>query len=112
MIPREVLFATEGRDGAPPWPLRRRPDASTAATRRPSCDTSSDMSAAFIAGIGEHLPNAAMTFDRFHVMANCLRPSTRCAGPRSHRPAAQDDPLGVAEEPANLTDTQQRELTG
>ena len=27
------------------------------------------MSAAYIAGIGEHLPNAAMTFDKFHVAA-------------------------------------------
>ena len=32
-------------------------------------DTSSDMSTAFISGIGEHLPNATMTFDRFHVAA-------------------------------------------
>jgi len=27
-------------------------------------DTSSDMSQAFIAGIGAHLPNATLTFDR------------------------------------------------
>ena len=32
-------------------------------------DTSSDMSAAFISGIGEHLPNATMTFDRYHLAA-------------------------------------------
>lgn len=27
------------------------------------------MSASYIAGIGEHLPNAAMTLDKFHVAA-------------------------------------------
>src|SRR5664279_3681005 len=32
-------------------------------------DTSSDMSRAFIAGIGEHLPNAKLTYDRYHVIA-------------------------------------------
>jgi len=30
--------------------------------------TSSDMSNAFIAGVGDNLPNAEMTFDRFPVM--------------------------------------------
>ncbi|MGH3754403.1 MAG: transposase, partial [Pseudonocardiaceae bacterium] len=32
-------------------------------------DTSSDMSTAFISGITTHLPNATMTFDRFHLAA-------------------------------------------
>jgi transposase len=32
-------------------------------------DTSSDMSTAFISGIAEHLPNATMTFDKFHIAA-------------------------------------------
>ncbi|MGH3829915.1 MAG: transposase [Pseudonocardiaceae bacterium] len=32
-------------------------------------DTSSDMSTAFISGIGAHLPNARMTFDRYHLAA-------------------------------------------
>jgi len=30
-----------------------------------------DMSKAFIKGVGEHLPNAAICFDRFHVMKLC-----------------------------------------
>ena len=63
-----VLFATEG------------PSADTVAAfaadlaehggdpERVS-DTSSDMSTASIAGIGEHLPNARMTFDRYHLAA-------------------------------------------
>jgi transposase len=32
-------------------------------------DTSSDMSTAFISGISQHLPNATMTFDKFHIAA-------------------------------------------
>jgi transposase len=32
-------------------------------------DTSSDMSTAFISGIRAHLPNARMTFDRYHLAA-------------------------------------------
>ena len=32
-------------------------------------DTSSDMSTAFISGISQHLPNATMTFDRYHLAA-------------------------------------------
>ena len=32
-------------------------------------DTSSDMSTAFISGIRAHLPNATMTFDRYHLAA-------------------------------------------
>jgi transposase len=68
MTRRKVLFATDGRDGDTV--------ARFAADLRDHggypeavCHTSSDMSAAYIAGIGEHLPNAAMTFDRFHVAA-------------------------------------------
>ena len=40
-------------------------------------DTSSDMSQAFIAGIGAHLPNATLTFDRYHVIATRLPRPTR-----------------------------------
>ena len=31
-------------------------------------DVSCDMSPAFIKGVGEHLPNAEITFDKFHIM--------------------------------------------
>lgn len=63
-----VLFAVEGRDKATveafAGDLAAHGGDPAAIT-----DTSSDMSAAFISGIGEHLPNAAMTFDKFHVAA-------------------------------------------
>ena len=51
------------------------------------------MSAAYIAAIGEHLPNAVMTFDRFHVMAklseavDAVRRDEVTARPESKDPA-------------------------
>jgi transposase len=63
-----VLFATEGRDAA----TVQRFAADLAAhggDPQKVHTTSSDMSAAFIAGIGEHLPHARLTFDRFHLAA-------------------------------------------
>jgi transposase len=62
-----LLFACGGRDASAVQSfaddLRAHggdPDAITAACI--------DMSRAYIAGVGRHLPNAAITFDRFHVI--------------------------------------------
>jgi transposase len=63
-----VLFATEGRDAS----TVERFAADLAAhggDPHKVTTTSSDMSAAFIAGIKQHLPNAALTFDRYHLAA-------------------------------------------
>ena len=64
---RRLLFACEGRDADTiktfAEDLRAHggdPDAVTAACI--------DMSRAYIAGVGRHLPKAAITFDRFHVI--------------------------------------------
>jgi transposase len=68
MTRRKVLFATDGRDGDTVARFAadlRDHGGYPEAVRH----TSSDMSAAYIAGIGEHLPNAAMTFERFQVAA-------------------------------------------
>ncbi|MGH3852470.1 MAG: ISL3 family transposase [Pseudonocardiaceae bacterium] len=65
---RRVVFATEGRCATTVGRFAANltkhggdPDKVT--------DTSSDMSTAFISGITTHLPNATMTFDRFHLAA-------------------------------------------
>jgi transposase len=62
-----LLFACEGRDADTIKTFaedlhahRGDPDAIKAACI--------DMSRAYIAGVGRHLPNAAITFDRFHVI--------------------------------------------
>ena len=66
---RRVVFVGEGRSasviaelaehldwhGCPPGQIER---------------VSIDMSAAYIRGVGEHLPNAQITFDKFHVIAH------------------------------------------
>ena len=63
-----VLFATEGRDGG--TVERFAADLAAHGGDPKQVDTtSSDMSAAFIAGIRQHLPNAQLTFDRFHLAA-------------------------------------------
>lgn len=65
-VPR-VLFATEGKDATTVRRFREDlilhggdPDAI-----KEAC---TDMSSAFIKGIGEFLPHAAITFDKFHVI--------------------------------------------
>jgi hypothetical protein len=63
-----VLFATEGRS-ADTVAAFAADLAERGGDPKQVTDTSSDMSAAFIAGIGEHLPNATMTFDRYHLAA-------------------------------------------
>lgn len=68
LVARFVLFATEGRDAAT---VEAFAEDLVAHGGDPATitNTSSDMSPAFISGIGEHLPNAEMTFDRYHVIA-------------------------------------------
>ena len=68
MVAGRVIFATEGRDAA--TVARFAADlAGHGGDPANVTDTSSDMSTAFISGITQHLPNATMTFDRFHLAA-------------------------------------------
>ncbi len=66
---RRVLFVTEGRDAKTIEQLAEYlddhgcpPESITSA--------SIDMSPAFIAGVTQHLPNARITFDKFHVIGH------------------------------------------
>jgi transposase len=63
-----VLFATEGRDAAT-VACFAADLAAHGGDAKQVHTTSSDMSTAFIAGITEHLPNAELTFDRYHLAA-------------------------------------------
>jgi transposase len=68
MVAGRVLCATEGRNSD--TVARFAADlAAHGGDPNNVTDTSSDMSAAFICGIGEHLPKATMTLDRFHLVA-------------------------------------------
>lgn len=68
MDARRVIFATDGRSAE--TVARFAADlAQHGGDPAKVTDTSSDMSTAFISGITTHLPNATMTFDRFHLAA-------------------------------------------
>lgn len=66
---RRVLFVAEGRDANTIKEL-------AASLQEHGCppenitQTSIDMSPAFISGVTKHLPNARITFDKFHVIAH------------------------------------------
>jgi len=62
-----VLFATEGRDANT---VAAFAEDLTAHTGDPEAvsEVCIDMSPAFIKGVGENLPNAAITFDKFHAV--------------------------------------------
>jgi len=66
---RKVVFATEGRDAAT---IARFAEHLAAHKARPEQITavSIDMSPAFIKGVTDNLPNARITFDKFHVIAH------------------------------------------
>lgn len=66
---RKVLFVAEGR-GADT--VKSFAEDLTAHGGAPEAieSVSIDMSPAFIKGVGEHLPNARITFDKFHVVAH------------------------------------------
>jgi transposase len=75
------LFATPGRDGAT---VKAFAEDLKAHGGYPEAvgSVSCDMSVAFISGVGEHLSNADITFDRFHIMKSSAKPSTPCAATR------------------------------
>jgi transposase len=64
---RRVLFATEGRDSTT---VERFATDLKAHGGYPEFigNVACDMSVAFISGVNQHLSNAAITFDRFHIM--------------------------------------------
>lgn len=66
---RRVLFVTEGRDAKTIEQLADYLDDHGCPAQNIT-SASIDMSPAFIAGVSEHLPNARITFDKFHVVGH------------------------------------------
>jgi transposase len=66
---RRVVFVTEGKDAAT---ISRFAEYLEAHKAKPAQirSVSIDMSPGFIAGVTEHLPNARITFDKFHIVAH------------------------------------------
>jgi transposase len=68
-VKRRVLFVAEGRDAQAIGELATHLRSHNA-TAEQIDSVSIDMSPAFIKGVTEHLPNARITFDKFHVVAH------------------------------------------
>ena len=66
---RKVVFVTEGRDANTVAELSQFLSEHKAEPEQ-IASVSIDMSPAFIKGVSEHLPNARITFDKFHVIAH------------------------------------------
>ena len=66
---RRVLFVTEGRDAKTIAQLAEYLDDHGCPAEN-IAQASIDMSPAFIAGVTQHLPNARITFDKFHVIGH------------------------------------------
>ena len=66
---RKVVFVTEGKEAATVGRFAEHLREHNAAPEQIGV-VSIDMSPAFIKGVGEHLPNARITFDKFHVVAH------------------------------------------
>lgn len=66
---RKIVFVTAGRDGAT---IARFAEHLAAHNGTPAQirAVSIDMSPAFIKGVADHLPNARVTFDKFHIIAH------------------------------------------
>jgi transposase len=66
---RRVLFVTEGRDAKTIAQLAEYLNDHGCPAEN-IAQASIDMSPAFIAGVSQHLPNARITFDKFHVIGH------------------------------------------
>jgi transposase len=107
---RRVVFATEGRSAE--TVARFAADlAEHGGDPAKVTDTSSDMSTAFISGISQHLPNARMTFDRYHLAAKLSEAiDTVRRGEVATRPELKHTRWLWLKNHANLSVKQQAEL--
>jgi len=64
---KETMFVTEGKDSATVKAFKEDFEAHGGEVNQVT-DVSCDMSPAFIKGVKEHLPEAKITFDKFHIL--------------------------------------------
>ena len=68
----KVVFVTEGRDAGTIGAFSQFLSEHKGAPEQIAC-VSIDMSPAFIKGVTKHLPNARITFDKFHIVAHASK---------------------------------------
>ncbi len=110
MAVRALLFATEGRDAATAKAFKEDLVAHGGSPEAIE-EACMDMHQAFINGVGEHFPNAHLTFDRFHVMklANEAVDQVRRAESKDH-PELKRSRYCWLKNPSNLTANQRQRL--
>jgi transposase len=105
-----VMFATDGRNGAT---VERFAIDLAAHNGQPEqvTEVCSDMSPAFISGIGDHLPKAEITFDRYHVIAELNKAVDEVRkGERKSRPELAGTKYVWLKRPENLSTRQGEQL--
>ena len=107
---RKVLFVAPGKDAATvaafALDLQAHQGDPQAIT-----EVSADMSPAFIKGVGDHLPNASLTFDKFHVVGlvnNAVDEVRRLE--RKLHPELSGTRYVWLKNPANLTANQEQQI--
>ena len=106
----EVLFATEGKDGQTMKAFIEELPSHEAEAKQVK-ELAMDMSPAFIAGAANFLPEAAITFDRFHVMKflNAAVDSVRRQEVKQN-PLLRKTRYIWLKNPCNLSEGQQKQL--
>ena len=112
MDKRNVVFVTEGKDAGTIEAFTGHlagHGGSPGAVKEVSCD----MSPAFISGVETHLPEAAVTFDRFHVvkMLNTAVDEVRREEQRTE-PSLKSTRYIWLKNPTNLTNAQAAKVHG
>jgi len=109
---RRVLFATEGKDAATVAAFAKDLTAH-GANPEAVAEVCIDMSPAFIAGTAESLPNAQITFDKFHVvkLINEAVDEVRRTEQKSRAELKKSRYLWL-KNPQNLSDRQRAQLDG
>lgn len=106
----QVMFATGGRNAATVERFARDLAAHGGQPEQVA-EVCSDMSPAFIRGIGEHLPEAGITFDRYHVIAELNKAVDEVRkGERKARPELAGSKYVWLKRPENLSIRQGEQL--
>lgn len=109
---KRVLFVTEGRDAST---IKQFSEDLQAHGGSPESikSVSIDMSPAFIKGVTDHLPNAQITFDKFHVIAQ----ASKALDAMRRKEQQHDESLkglrwALLKSPQKLNDEQRSNLNG
>ena len=107
---QKTIFATEGKDSAT-VELFKDDLSKHHGDPEAIVDVSCDMSPAFIKGVEENLPNASITFDKFHVLKglNEAVDEVRRQEQKDH-PEVKNSRYIFLKNPENLTDKQANRL--